>query len=456
MGRTQISRRHVLRGLGTIAIGLPWLEAMAPDVAKAQSTNAAKRFIAVYQPGGTVLDKWKPSGSETDFTLSPILEPLAAVKEHLLVVSGVDMKSALGEQHQAGIVALLTGTPQSNTNSQYSGGPSIDQVIAGTTSQGKARKSLEVAIRWATGKSHGNLHPINSLNFADDGRSSPLPPRIDPVQVWDSLFGSPEPSDPNGTANNLARKKSILDFVDRRYDGLAKRLSGADKSKVEQHLDHVRDMERALTAIIVDTPSCQPPMVVDTSDYNPTTGRNSSDDGSLKDTRSDAAIPKVGRYFMDMIVAALACDITSVATLQWSDTEAKHTFPWLQLSEHHHFYQHDGGFRPAECEKIGRWYSEQHAYLISRLSSVQVGEGTLLDETVVFFGSELQSPPTHTKNDMPFLLAGNGGGLKTNRYVRYQGQSHNDLLLSILRLFGDERPTFGDPRFCNGALSGIA
>lgn len=456
MARLPISRRHLLRGAGSVAIGLPWLEAMGPSEARAQSTSTAKRFIAVYQPGGTVLSKWRPSGSETDFALSPILEPLTSVKDRLLVVSGVDMKSAAGEQHQAGIVALLTGTPQSGNNSQYAGGPSIDQVIANVASNGKARKSLEVAIRWATGKSHGNLHPINSLNFADDGKASPLPPRIDPVQVWDALFGSLEPSDPNATTQMLARKQSVLDFVERRYEGLSQRVSTADRSKLEQHLEHVRDLERSLETITTPTTSCQAPTVVDTSDYNPASGKNADNDGAVRDTRSDAAIPKVGKYFMDMIVAAMACDITAVATLQWSDTEAKHTFPWLELSEHHHYYQHDGGFRPDECAKIAQWYSAQHAYLISQLQSVQVGEGTLLDESVLFFGSELQDPPTHAKNSMPFLLAGNGGGLRTNRYLQCNGQSHNDLLLSILRLFGDERATFGDSRYCSGVLSGVA
>ncbi len=455
MPHFRISRRHLLKGAGSIAIALPWLEAMVSDEARAQSATAAKRFIAVYQPGGTVLNKWRPTGSETDFTLSPILEPLAAVKDHLLVVEGVDMKSALGEQHQAGIVALLTGTPQSAANSQYAAGPSIDQVIAGLASKGKARQSMEIAVRWATGKSHGNLHPINSLNFADDGRASPLSPRIDPVQVWDALFGNLEPSDPDATADMLARKQSILDFVGRRYEGLSQRLGVSDRAKLEAHLDEVRGLEQSLSAITSTESRCVAPAAVDTSDYNPTSGKNSSDDGSLKDARSDAAIPKVGKYFMDMIVAAFACDITAVATLQWSDTEAKHTFPWLDLSEHHHFYQHDGGFRPAECEKVARWYSEQHAYLISRLQAVTVGEGTLLDESVLFFGSELQEPSTHAKNSMPFLLAGNGGGLATNRYLKYEGQSHNDLLLAILRLFEDQRETFGDARFCNGVLGGI-
>lgn len=456
MSRFRISRRHLLKGAGSIAIGLPWLEAMVSQEAKAQSASAAKRFIAVYQPGGTVLDRWRPTGTESDFALSPILEPLAAVKDHLLVLEGLDMKSALGEQHQAGIVALLTGTPQSGANSQYAAGPSVDQVIASVASTGKARKSMEIAVRWATGKSHGNLHPINSLNFADDGRASPLSPRIDPVQVWDALFGNLEPENPDATAGMLARKQSILDFVGRRYEGLSQRLGASDRAKLEAHLDEVRGLERSLSTIVSTEPACQAPVVVDTSDYNPASGKNSADDGSLKDTRSDAAIPKVGKYFMDMIVAAFACDMTAVATLQWSDTEAKHTFPWLDLSEHHHFYQHDGGFRPDECEKVARWYSEQHAYLISRLQSVQVGEGTLLDESVVFFGSELQNPPTHAKNSMPFLLAGNGGGLRTNRYLKYNGQSHNDLLLAILRLFGDQRAKFGDERYCSGVLSGIA
>ena len=101
---------------------------------------------------------------------------------------------------------------------------------------------------------------------------------------------------------------------------------------------------------------------------------------------------------MDMLVMALACDLTAVGTLQWSDTEAKHTFPWLGLTEHHHFYQHDGGFRPAECETICTWYSQQHAYLLQEMAEVDMGGHSLLDESVVFFGSELQDPPSHAQD----------------------------------------------------------
>jgi hypothetical protein len=151
-------------------------------------------------------------------------------------------------------------------------------------------------------------------------------------------------------------------------------------------------------------------------------------------------------------VVALACDVTGVASLQWSDTEAKHTFPWLNLSEHHHFYQHDGGFKAAECEKICNWYSKQHAYLIEQMQAVDMGGHSLLDESVVFFGSELQDPPGHRKNDMPFILAGNGGGLRTGRWHKYGGLPHNRLLVSLFNLFGDSRASFGDMRFNDGPL----
>lgn len=455
MRKSKLNRRDVLRGLGSIAIGLPWLEAFVSAPAQAQSSTAAKYFVSVFQPGGTVLDKWRPSGTEAAFTLSPILQPLESVKGDLVIVSGVDMKSAIGEQHQAGIVALLTGTPQSGKHGQYAAGPSVDQVIAEIASAGKPRKSIELAIRWATGKSHGNLSPINSLNFANDANFSPLSPRLDPVEVWDSLFGTLQPDVAGATNDMLTRKQSILDFLDKRYTTVAASLGARDRAKLDEHLTQIRQLEQTLTTVSTDTTTCTAPDEVNTSSYNPQSGKGASDDGSNPDRSSDAAIPLVGKYFMDMLVMALSCDMTGVATLQWSDTEAKHTFPWLDLSEHHHYYQHDGGFKPAECEKVATWYSEQHSYLISKLAQVSLGERSLLDDTIVFFGSELQDPPSHKKNSMPFMLAGRGGGLQSGRYLEYAGASHNDLLVSLLNLFGDPRSSFGANQYCTGPLPGL-
>lgn len=448
----RLDRRSLLRGMAGVAIGLPWLECMGTP--RAHAAASASRFVTVYQPGGTVLDKWRPTGSESSFKLSPILAPLEPMQSKLLVLDGLDMKSAVGEQHQAGIIAWLTGTTQSSTNRNYAGGPSIDQVLASRLSSGKAKASIQLALRWATGKSHGLLSPMNAANYENNAKASPIPPRLDPVEIWNDLFGTRAASGA-GAAARLARKKSILDFLDRRYVGLAQRLGTSDRMKLEQHLTKIRELEKSLEATGNTGSACQPPTLLDVSDYDPRTGLNSSDNGSTLDKSTDAAIPKVGQLMMDMLVMSLACDITAVGSLQWTDTEAKHTFPWLGLAEHHHYYQHDGGFKPDQCQQIATWYAKQHLYLLNAMSKVDMGGHSLLDESVVFFGSELQEPPTHKKNDMPFLLAGNGGGLRTGRWLRYPNVSHNNLLVSLLNLFGDTRQSFGDPMYCTGPLTNL-
>ncbi|TPV95198.1 MAG: DUF1552 domain-containing protein [Myxococcales bacterium FL481] len=456
MTRTKLSRRAVLRGAGTIAIGLPWLEAMGdPPHAHAGQRPPAHRFVTVYTPGGTVYDNWRPAGGETDFELSPILAPLSGVRDHLLILDGLALHSAVGEQHQAGIVAWLTGTKQSSSYGDYASGPSVDQVIASHLARREFRRktSLQMAMRWATGKSYGKLHPINAANYEDDASANPIPPRIDPVEIWNNLFGSIDPGADTAAQQRIRRKKSILDYLEGRYRTLAARLGREDRHKLEQHLDKIREIEADLDSLPTD--ACTPPELVDTSDYDPHTGLNSNADGSNVDESTDAAIPKVGRLMMDMLVMALACDITNVASFQWSDTEAKHTFPWLDLFEHHHYYQHDGGFRPNECTRICRWYSEQHAYLLEQMASTDMGGHSLLDESVVFFGSELSEPPTHNKRNMPFLLAGHGGGLRAGRFLRYNNESHNKLLVSLCHLFGDHRPEFGDLAYSDGPLDGL-
>lgn len=455
MIKARTSRRAFLRGAGGVAIALPWLEYFDRGVTRAQSVSPAhaQRYITVFTPGGTVLDKWRPTGTEAAPVLSPILAPLEPMKHKLLVLDGVDMKSAVGGIHEEGIVALLTGSPQSDQHRRFAAGPSIDQVLADRLM--KPRRSLEMAIRWATGKAHGLLATNNCLNFESAPGWKPIPPRLDPVQIWDDLFKTQAADQSNQASTRLALKKSILDFLDGRYTGLAQKLGTEDRAKLEQHLTKIREIERTLEQLPSQNSACKPPELVDTSRYNPHTGLNSADDGSIKDFATDTEIPKVGQLMMDMLVMALACDMTAVGTLQWTDTEAKHTFPWLNLSEHHHFYQHDGGFKPAECQKICTWYSEMHLYLLQAMDRVDMGGHTLLDESVVFFASELQEPPTHETDNMPFLLAGGGGGLRTGRWLRYQGASHNDLLVSILNLFGDPRTTFGDPDYCTGPLPNL-
>jgi hypothetical protein len=452
--KLRLSRRSVIKGAGGIAIALPWLEAMTRrrSAQAASPPNAPKRFLAVYTPGGTVPEKWTPTGSETDFTLSPILAPLEPVKSRILVLSGLHLKcgdqSVFNvEQLQGGMMGWLTGLVQPAGGS-YVKGPSIDQVLAPRLSTGKPLPSLQMAVRWGTGRTHGRLHPLNVCTFGGAAPNSPIPPLIDPVAIWKTLF-----NDVARPATERAWEASILDAVDKRYARLAQRLGAADRQRLEAHLERIRDLEKRVGATAGGR-ACVPPPLIDTSDYNPKAGLNSADDGSVKDLATDAAIPKVGKLMMDMTVMALACDLTAVGFLQWCDSEAKYTVPWLNLPETHYFYENGGGYRPAELERIYTWYSAQHAYLLQQLAGVDMGGRSLLDETVVFFGTELQHPANHTKKNMPFLLA--GGGLRTGRWVKTAIDTpHNNLLLSLLNLFGDTRSTFGDPRCVTGALPNL-
>jgi len=456
----RLNRRTVLRGAGSIAIALPWLEIMGSSEPAYAAGAPAKRFLSVYQPGGTVLDKFWPLA--TDPSNSPILTPLAANKAKLLVLKGLNMDCAIGEQHQSGIIALLTGSKQTGSPKDYSSYASIDQVIASRLQADASTKrphgSLQFGVRWATGKSHGLLSPINSATFEDSRQLTPLPPRLDPQQIFDDLFGTLEQG-AGGVAMadaRVARRRSVLDYVDKRYVALGSKLGAADKAKLDNHLTKLRELESALQTNVVGTAICKAPTRVDTKGYNPTTGLKADNDGVIVDQNSDAMIPIVGKFMMDMMVMAFACNLTSVGHFQWTDTEAKHTFPWLSLPNHHHFYQHDGGFQAPQCQQIGTWYSQMHSYLLTAMDAVETAPGvTLLDESVVFFGSELGHPPTHEKKNVPFMLAGGGGGLKGGRMLDFGGKPHNNLLVAILNLFGDSRTSYGHPEFNSGALTGL-
>src|SRR6266516_8045795 len=149
MSKFRLNRRAVLRGAGSIAIALPWLEIMETERPAYGAATPAQRFVGVFTPGGTVRAKYTPTGTETARVLCPILAPLEPMKSKILIIDGLDMKSAVGEQHQAGIIALLTGTTQNNPPANgglpgmnsYSHGPSIDQVIATRISAGKKAKA---------------------------------------------------------------------------------------------------------------------------------------------------------------------------------------------------------------------------------------------------------------------------------------------------------------------------
>lgn len=477
--KNRIHRRTVLRGAGGVAIGLPFLSAMLSPGRSHADEAMPKRFIVFFSPGGTLLDKWKPVGTERAFTLQPMMSPLTPYQDRLNFLSGLDLsitRIGNGHPHSRGMGGVLTGREllpgNYNTNGGNAGfaaGASVDQVIAASISQGLRFPSVEVSAGWGTGiAAGGQPHPGNVINYQAPARAGgqaiPVPPATDPLSTLDRIFagvgdGAEE------KAKRLAWEKSILDGVKDDYDRTIALLGGEDRRKLEAHLEVIREIELGLDQTVTD--GCTAPTGID-----PTPGfyddpiadgvsRGDADGGNMSIT-TGAKVPLKGKAMTDLLVAALACDLTRVGTMQWSDGEAKFMLGFLKddsgesLRDHHHGYQHDRGFQPQALELIYHFYAENLAYLLSKLDAVQESNGTLLDNSLVLAVSEIQMPETHGQNDMPFVLAGKAGGaLETGRFLSLPSQPHNNLLVSILNLFGLPDTTFGHPDYCTGPVTGL-
>jgi hypothetical protein len=478
--KNRIDRRTVLRGAGGIAIGLPFLSAMLAPRRSHADDSTPTRLIVFYSPGGTLLDKWRPVGSESSFTLQPMMAPLTPFSDRLVFVDGLDLsitRIGNGHPHCRGIGGVLTGEQllagNYNTNGGNAGfaaGASIDQVIAASISEGRRFPSLEVSAGWSTGISAGGQpHPGNILNYQaparSGGQATPVPPRTDPLSTLQTVFDGVG-TDADAKAKALAWNTSILDGVKDDYNRIMAQLGSEDRQKVQAHLEFVRQIQEGLNQTVTGT--CAAPTNVDpTPNYydDPIAegvSRGDSDGGNMSIT-TGAKVPLKGKVMTDLLVAALTCDLTRVGTMQWSDVEAKFMLGFLKqsngesLKDHHHGYQHDRGFQPEALELIYNFYAENLAYLLQRLDSVQESNGSLLDNSLVLAVTEIQHPETHGQTNTPFILAGGAGGrLRTQRWLRVPSQPHNNLLVSVLNLFGLPNTTFGHRDYCTGPLSGLA
>jgi hypothetical protein len=456
----RLSRRTVLRGLGGMSLGLPLLEAMAPlRESHAQAATAPKRFLVYFTPGGTVREEWQPDGSETNFTFRQILSPLEAIRDRVLLVDGLDLKVTAeghGHPHSRGMGGVLTGQPLNDGpyetcmgTAGFADGPSLDQVLAERLKVGRKLASLEVAVNWPTDRRDGGkAAPTNCINYS--GRNQAVPMAIDPKAVWDRLF-SDFTRDPNLGEAQTRHKLSILDAVAEEYRQLIPKLGKSDRLKLEEHLARVAELERSANATpAMPSGSCVPmPAPVPLGDASAGQIGEPGSNGQYN-TILDAAMPAVGKTMMDLVAMAFACDLTAVATLQWSDSQSYNTFPWLDLNENHHAYQHDHGYQPEALTKVYNWYAKQFTYMVQALETAGV-----LSETVVLWVTEISHPNSHDQRNMPFVLAGGGAALRTGRYLRYPNLPHNDLLTALANLYGVETDKFGKAEYCNGALSGL-
>jgi hypothetical protein len=439
--RRSFARRTFLYGAGGILVGLPFLESQS-----AVAQTFPKRLLIIYTPNGG----WElPSGM--DFTGS-MVEPLQGFAQKLLLLRGLDMNvhnNGQGEPHQQGM-AWLTGQPLNEGDqvggcgmltSGWASGISVDQAVANVIGTQTTRRSLHFGVQTLN---YGGKEVRTVMSY--EGSDLPVSNEDDPWNMYDTVFSQLN-VDPAVLENLRARRKSILDAVDGQLASLAPKLSADDKLKLERHLDVIRKLETQL-----DNPgailggSCQLPTV-----------------GSPMDLTQPANYEAIGKLQMDMLAMSFACDITRVATLQWSASTNNRPYPFLQydgspIVDDEHILGHqpdDDTVAWAKLRVIRIWYAQQLAYLLGKLDEVPEGDGTMLDNTLVVLGSELSRGNSHSHMDAPFILAGGAGELAMNRNLDYSGGdiSHNNLLVAILNVMGIQATEFGDASYCNRPLT---
>ena len=447
-----LSRRAVLRGLGGSVVALPFLDIMRGwKPARAGATGVGgfpKRFLVWYTPNGTVPQNFWPTGTETNFTLSPILQPLQRHKDDLLILRGIDMSSAFsgpGDAHQKGTGQCLTATElqegdfagDAGESAGWANGISADQLIASHIGQDTLFPSIELGVA-VQGSDVG-------ARISYRGPGQPVPPQNSPHAAFTRMFGDAA-ADPAAVARKAAQRKAVLDSVAGDYNKLRSKLGGGDRDKLDIHMEAISDIQKRLDKGTVQFGGQCQPLVL----------------GEPVEASRYINMPVVGQLQMDLLAMAFACDLTRVGSIMWTRSASYPVFTWLgpEVTDGHHSLAHKGDEQTEKVEhntRVNAWYAEQLAYLIDKLKAIPEGDGTVFDNTVILWTDEQSRGNNHDRREMPYFLAGSAGGhFDTGRYVTMTSETaHSRLLVSLLNAFGIQQNEFGNPEYGTGPLTGI-
>ena len=433
----KLSRRNVLRGAGGIAVALPFLESLPS--ARAGGSGPTLRYLQFLHVQGTLVDEWAPSGTVNAMVLSNILSPLESHKSDITVLSGVDNPSFQDfgvNGHVDNGRTIFTCAPNSG-QSDLAAGPSIDQVIAERLSAPTPYRSLQFGIGGPDVAEYQALYA---------GAADPVPLDGDPVAVFDQLFADLE-NDPTQAPTTMqrlrARRQSVLDGVLDSFDALQGRVSAADRHTLELHAEKIRQLEIQLGNTGNAGAGCTTPVVELPEGYQ---------------SNADAWDYASSRVFIDLMVMALACDMTRVGTLAYTNYHSP-LFPWLSLGiplgyDNWHALVHDmPNMADLEVPRtVFRWYMEELAYLLDQLALMPDADGTLLDNMLVLSTAEMAT--SHDGWGLPFVLAGRvGGQLQPGRHLDLGGATNGEVYTTFLNWFGGDDTVFGNPAYCSGPVT---
>jgi hypothetical protein len=435
--RKAVPRRTFLRGLGT-ALALPLLDSMVPALAGPRGAGPVCRLGFVYVPNGVIMADWTPAAEGRNYDFTRLLKPLEPLRERVLVLSGLAHRTgdALGDgpgDHARAGATFLTGVhPKKTEGADIRSGVSVDQIAAQELGKQTQLASLELGLE--ANNLSGNCDSGYSCAYTNSlawrTPITPLPPEINPRAVFERLFGDGDTTDAAARAALARQNRSLLDFVREDAARLETGLGAGDRRKLTEYLDAVRDIERRIqkaedqSADAVELPAIERP-------------------GGIPVTFDEHA-----KLMYDLQVVAFQADLTRIITCMVAREGSNRTYRSIGVPEAHHGLTHHQG-NTEKIEKITQinaHHVELFAYFLSKLQATPDGEGSLLDHSIIVYGSSLSDGNRHLHFDLPILLAGGGAGtIRSGRHVRFPKDTPmTNLYLTMLHKIGVRPETIGD------------
>ena len=417
-----LPRRTLLRGLGA-TLALPFLDAMVPafSLRGRAAARPVHRFQTFYVPNGMAMEHWLPKGEGEAFALSPILEPLQPYRQQLLVLSGI--KANWNYIHAGASGSFLTGTTRGGRNEiEIVADVSIDQLLARHFAAETQVPSLELSMDAPAnaGACTGNLSCVYTHTLSWRSPTQPLPMEWNPRAVFERLFGDSGSTDRKAREARLRQRKSILDSVAEKLASIKSDLGAGDRTKVDEYIEAVRDVERRI---------------------------------QKAEEQSDVALPAVEQpqgappvfedhlsLMLDLQLLALQSDLTRVMTFMIGKEQSARPYPQIGVPEAHHPLSHHNDIPEliAHMSKINRYHVELFSKYLAKLRATPDGDGTLLDHVTILYGSGISNSTRHSGDNLPLAVVGGGSGtLKGGRHLSYANKpTMANLLVTLMDKMG--------------------
>jgi hypothetical protein len=431
--RKHLPRRSFLKGIGAV-VALPVLDAMTPALARA--AQAPVRLAFTYVPNGIVMGDWTPAAEGAAYEFTRIMKPLEPFRKEMLVLSGLAHRNgaALGDgpgDHARAGASYLTGVhPRKTAGADIQNGISVDQIAAQHIGDQTRFASLELGCD--DSRTIGNCDSGYSCAYTNSlawrGPATPMPPETNPRLVFERLFGDIDTSlSPEIRARRLRYRRSILDLVSERTSSLSNDLGPSDKRKLDEYLTSIREIERRIERAEQDMTNLTP--------------------GIDKPTGVPVEYPDYVNLMFDLQLIAFRTDQTRIVTMMMGREGSMRTYPEIGIPDPHHPLTHHRG-NPDWIEKVTQVNSlhvKLFAGFISKLKATPDGDGSLLDHSMIVYGSGLSDGNRHAHDDLPIVMIGRGGGFRMGSHMVYAKQTPmTNLFLTLLDRMGVPSEKIGD------------